>query len=186
MRWLAYQCLRLAGWRFFGELPPDPKFVVAGAPHTSNWDFVVFMAALSHFRLKTRFLAKRGLFRWPFGPVLRALGGIPVGGPQDAGVVPAAVAEFARNEEMVLVIAPEGTRARAPHWKLGFVAIAEQAGVPIVLAGLDYPSKSVTVGPTIVYDGDLDVIMDTARRFFADMTGLHRELEGPVASPSGS
>lgn len=186
MSWLAYQSLRLAGWRFFGELPPDPKFVVAGGPHTSNWDFVVFMAALWHFRLKARFLAKRGVFRWPFGAVFRALGGIPVGGPQDAGVVSAAVAEFARNEEMVLVIAPEGTRARAPHWKLGFVAIADEAGVPIVLAGLDYPSKSVTVGPTIVDHGDLDALMDKARRFFAGMTGLHPELEGPVAPPSGS
>lgn len=186
MRWLAYQCLRLAGWRFLGKLPPDPKFVVAGAPHTSNWDFVVFMAALWHFRLKARFLAKRGLFRWPFGPVFRALGGIPVGGPQNAGAVSAAIAEFARNEKMVLVIAPEGTRARAPHWKLGFVGIAEQAGVPIVLAALDYPSKSVTVGPTIAGDGDLDVLMDTARRFFADIRGLHPELESPVALPPGS
>lgn len=186
MSWLAYWCLRLAGWRFLGELPPDPKFVVVGAPHTSNWDFLVFMGGLWHFRQKARFLAKRGLFRWPFGHFFRALGGIPVGGRRDAGVVSSAVAEFARSEEMVLVIAPEGTRTRAPHWKLGFVAIAEQAGVPIVLAGLDFPSKTVTVGPTIVYDGDLDALMETAGRFFAGMTGLHPGLESPVAPPPGS
>lgn len=87
---------------------------------------------------------------------------------------------------MVLVIAPEGTRARAPHWKLGFLAIAEQAGVPIVLAGLDYPTRSVTVGPVIVYHGDLDVLMETARDFYEDMTGLRPELEGPIAPPPGS
>ncbi|MBW3666790.1 MAG: 1-acyl-sn-glycerol-3-phosphate acyltransferase, partial [Actinobacteria bacterium] len=166
MRWLAYRCLRLIGWRFLGEFPPLPKLVVVGAPHTSNWDFVVFMAALWHFRLKARFLAKRGLFRWPFGRLFAALGAIPVGGPEDSGVVPSAVAEFARNEEMILVIAPEGTRFRAPHWKMGFAAIAAQAEVPLVLAGLDFPDKSVTVGPTIHYDGDLEGLMETARRFY--------------------
>lgn len=186
MRWLAYQALRLAGWHFHGQMPPDPKFVVVGAPHTSNWDFIVFMGALWHFRLRVRFLAKRGIFRWPFGHLFRALGGIPVGGRRASGVVSSAVQEFARNDQMVLVIAPEGTRARASHWKLGFVAIAEQAGVPIVLAGLDYPTRSVTVGPVIVYHGDLDVLMETARDFYEDMTGLRPELEGPITPRPGS
>lgn len=183
MRWLAYQLLRLAGWRFLGEFPPFPKLVVVGAPHTSNWDFVVFLAGLWHFKLKARFLAKRGLFRGPFGSLFRALGGIPVGGPRDGGVVGAAVDQFARSDEMVLVIAPEGTRARASHWKTGFAAIASQAGVPVVLAALDFPAKLVTVGPTIHYDGDLEGLMETARRFYADKRGLHPELETPVALP---
>lgn len=183
MRWLAHRYLRLTGWRFVGEIPPLPKLVVVGAPHTSNWDFVVFMGALWHFGLEARFLAKRGIFRWPFGRIFEALGGIPVGGRQDRGVVPSAVAEFGRHAEMILVIAPEGTRARARHWKMGFVAIAEQAKVPVVLAGLDYPTKTLTVGPTIHYDGDLEGLMETARRFYADKRGLHPELEGTVALP---
>lgn len=186
MRWLAYRVLKWAGWRFLGELPPHPKLVVAGAPHTSNWDFLVFMAALWHFRLRARFLAKRGLFRWPFGHLFRALGGIPVGGAQDAGAVSAAVAEFGRREEMILVIAPEGTRARSSHWKTGFAAIAERAGVPIVFAALDFADRSVTVGPTIRYGGDLEAIMEVARAFFADKRGLHPERESPVRLPPGS
>lgn len=186
MSWLAYRWLRLFGWKFQGEFPPFPKFVAVGAPHTSNWDFVLFLAALHHFALRARFLAKRGLFKWPFGYLFRALGGIPVGGPRPPGVVPEAVAEFEQSEEMILVIAPEGTRSRAPHWRTGFAAIAEAAGVPIVLAGLDFPTRTVTVGPTIHYDGDLEALMAVARDFYVDKRGLHPAKQSPILVPNGS
>lgn len=186
MRWLANRYLRLTGWSFIGEIPPLPKLVAVGAPHTSNWDFVVFMGALWHFGLQARFLANRGLFRWPLGYLFSALGGIPAGGRQDGGVVGAAVSEFGRNAEMILVITPEGTRRRVSHWKMGFVAIAEQAQVPILFAGIDFPTKTLTIGPTIHYDGDLEGLMDTARRFYADKRGRHPELEGEVALPPNS
>jgi 1-acyl-sn-glycerol-3-phosphate acyltransferase len=182
VRRLAYLVLRLLGWSFAGEVPPHPKFIVLGAPHTSNWDFVVFLAALEHFGLRARFLAKRGLFRWPFGPLFRALGGIPVGGP-GPGAVPEAIAEFRDSDEMILVIAPEGSRAWVPHWRTGFVAIAEAAGVPIVLAGLDFSARTLTIGPVIDYEGDLDALMARARDFYAGMSGLHPAREGPVALP---
>ncbi len=186
MRWLAYRWLRLLGWEFQGEIPPFPKFVAVGAPHTSNWDFVLFLAALHHFGLRARFLAKRGIFKWPFGYLFRALGGIPVGGPRPRGVVPEAVAEFEKSDEMILVIAPEGTRYRAPHWKTGFAAIAEEAGVPIVLAGIDFPTRTVAIGPTIHYDGDLEALIAVAREFYADKRGLHPARQGAVGLPDGS
>lgn len=186
MRWLAYRVLRLLGWRFEGEIPPDPKFIAVGAPHTSNWDFVVFLAALHHFGLRARFLAKRGVFRWPFGYVFRALGGIPVGGPEPGGAVPDAVAIFERSEEMILVIAPEGARAWVPHWRTGFLAIAEAAEVPIVLAGLDYPKRTVTIGPVLHYRGDPDSLIRAAREFYRAKRGLHPGWEGPVALPEDS
>lgn len=186
MKRLAYLVSRILGWRFEGEVPPHPKFIVLGAPHTSNWDFVAFLAALHHFRLRARFLAKSGLFRWPFGYLFRALGGIPVGGAEPGGAVPEAVAEFRRHEEMILVIAPEGTRGWAPHWRTGFLKIAEAARVPIVLAGLDFPSRTVTIGPVVRYRGDVDSLLAIARDFFAGRRGLHPSKEGPVALPPGS
>lgn len=186
MRWLAHLVLRLLGWRFEGEVPPYPKFIAVGAPHTSNWDFVLFLAALHHFGLRARFLAKRGLFKWPFGYLFRALGGIPVGGPEPGGTVPDAVAEFDRSEEMALVVAPEGARRWVPHWRTGFLAIAEAAEVPIVLAGLDFPSRTVTVGPVIHYEGDPASVMAAARDFYEDKRGLHPDQEGSVVLPPGS
>lgn len=186
MKRLAHLVLRLLGWSFLGEVPPHPKFIALGAPHTSNWDFVVFMAALHHFGLSARFLAKRGLFKWPFGIFFRAVGGIPVGGPGAAGVVPSAVAEFERREEMILVIAPEGTRAWVPHWRTGFLAIAEEAGVPIVLAGLDFPTRTMTIGPVIHYRGDPGPLMALAGEFYSGMRGRHPTQEGQVALPPGS
>ena len=78
MRWLAYVTLRVRGFAFEGRVPEAAKFVVVGAPHTSNWDFLVFLAALHHFRIRARYLGKHTLFRWPFGGLMRRLGGIPV------------------------------------------------------------------------------------------------------------
>ena len=75
---IVYRIFRLLGWRFEGGLPPDPKVIVIGAPHTSNWDFLAFMAAMGAFRIRPRYLGKHSLFHWPFGIFFRALGGIPV------------------------------------------------------------------------------------------------------------
>lgn len=186
MRWLAHLVLRLLGWHFEGQVPPDPKFIAVGAPHTSNWDFVVFLAALHHFGLRARFLAKEGLFRWPFGYLFRALGGIPVGETGSGGTVSEAVAEFEQSEEMILVIAPEGTRHWVPHWKTGFLTLAEAARVPIVLAGLDFPNRTVTIGPTIHYLGDEAALMAIARAFYGDKGGLHPSQAGEVTLDPGS
>ena len=45
---------------------------------------------------------------------------------------------FGEADHLVLTITPEGTRSRADHWKSGFYHSAREAGVPIVLAGIDY------------------------------------------------
>lgn len=180
MKYLAYRILKWRGWSFEGRLPLVPKMIVVGAPHTSNWDFFVFLGALHHFALRVRYLAKSGLFRWPVGPILRSLGGISVE-PGPRGLVDRVTREFESSEEMILVIAPEGTRAMARRWRSGFLSIAEAASVPVVLAGLDYRSRTVTIGPTIDFDGDPRMLMEAARSFYADKRGLHPELETPVA-----
>ena len=81
---------------------------------------------------------------------------------------------------MILVIAPEGTRSAAPHWKSGFLKIAQATGAPLVLAGVDYEGKRVVIGPAVTFDGDTPSLMEVARDFYSEMSGLHRDLEGPV------
>lgn len=154
--------------------------IVVGAPHTTNWDFVIFLAALFHYRLKVRFLGKHSLFRPPFGAFFERLGGIPVDRSRASGVVGQVTAAFEANEEMVLVIAPEGTRGSGRWWKSGFLKIAESASVPVVFAGIDYPSKTVTLGPALDFDGNSTDFMDSARAFYGDKRGLHPELETPI------
>lgn len=180
MKWLAYRYLKLRGWSFEGQLPDVPKMIVIGAPHTSNWDFILFLGALHHFRIKVTYIGKHTLFRWPFGWLFRALGGIPVDRSKPGGLVRQVVDAMETADRMVLVIAPEGTRKAAPYWKSGFLKIADVTGVPIVLAAVDSSKKRLVIGPAVSFDGDTKSFMDAAREFYADKEGLHPELKGPV------
>jgi 1-acyl-sn-glycerol-3-phosphate acyltransferase len=154
--------------------------VAIGAPHTSNWDFLVFLATLHHYRLRVRFLAKDGLFWGPFGVFFRALGGVPINRSLPGGVVRQAIDFFAAEDDVLMVVAPEGTRAEAPHWKSGFLRIAEGAGAPVLLAALDFRGKRVVIGPLIRDWRDDSDFMDKARGFYADKVGYRPENQGPV------
>jgi 1-acyl-sn-glycerol-3-phosphate acyltransferase len=136
-RALGHAALRLLGWRVEGEVPNLPKFVVAVAPHTSNWDFVVGVAAMFALDLRIAFLGKHTLFRWPFGRLMRWMGGIPVDRASPHGVVNQSIDAFMRVERRILAIAPVGTRRLVAHFMSGFLLFARGANVPVVLASLD-------------------------------------------------
>lgn len=180
MKWLSYQVCRALGWRFEGVVPDVPKMVIVGAPHTSNWDFLLFLAALHYFDLHVKFLGKHTLFRWPFGSLFRRWGGIPVDRKRATGVVDQVKEAFDAVTEMTLVIAPEGTRAAAPRWKSGFLEIAERVGVPVVPAGVDGVNKVVRIGPAQPVGLERTELMDRLRGFYAGMGGVRPELAGPV------
>lgn len=139
--------LGLGGWRFEGALPDLPRFVVVVAPHTSNWDFPVGVAIMLALGVRVRWLGKHTLFRGPFGPVLRWLGGIPVRRGERLGAVDEAVAAFGATPAMILALAPEGTRRRVATWKSGYWGVAERAGVPIVPIALDWGARRVRIFP---------------------------------------
>lgn len=178
--WLAYKLLSLLGWRFEGGLPDDPKFIIAGAPHTTNWDFILFLGALHYYDMKVSFLGKHTLFRWPFRYFFEALGGIPVNRHRRGGVVAQVKDAFDSRDEMILVVAPEGTRGRTDFWRSGFIKIAEAVGAPVVFASVDYPTKTVKLSLPITYQGDLRGFMGQAREFFGQSKGLRPGSSGPV------
>ena len=180
MRWLSYRMMRLLGWRIEGDLPDIPKMVIIGAPHTSNWDFFLFLGTIHHFHIRVKFLGKHSLFRWPFGAMFRKVGGIPVDRDQPGGIVRQVKEAFDQHDEMILVIAPEGTRSAAPRWKSGFVEIAERAGVPIVLAGVDAQNKVLTISQAYEVGDDREVFMNEVRAFYADKDGINPAGKGPV------
>jgi 1-acyl-sn-glycerol-3-phosphate acyltransferase len=180
MKWLSCRVLTAIGWRFEGQVPDLPKMVIIGAPHTSNWDFALFLAALHHYRLKVRFLGKHTLFRWPLGYFFRRWGGIPVDRTKGGGVVAQVKQAFDEAEKMILVIAPEGTRKAAPRWKSGFAEIAERADVPVVFAGVDGPGKTLVIGPAHRVGADRTGFMDRVRAFYNDKEGINPKGKGPV------
>jgi 1-acyl-sn-glycerol-3-phosphate acyltransferase len=180
MTWLAETWLKWRGWRFVGQMPQLDKFIIIGAPHTSNWDFVLFLGAIRHWDISPKFVGKHTLFRWPFGYFFRKLGGIPVDRDRPGGMVRLVADQFEQSDQMILVVAPEGTRKAAPYWKSGFARIAAAAQVPIVPVYVDYPGKRAVAGDPIDHDGDEKALMDRLRPFFEAGAGKDPAGKGPV------
>jgi 1-acyl-sn-glycerol-3-phosphate acyltransferase len=86
-------------------------------------------------------------------------------------------AEFDTAQQMILVLTPEGTRRAA---KSGFVKIAEDAGVPVVFAGVDGAKKVLAMSPPHEVGEDRAAFMAAVRAFYADKDGLKPEGKGPV------
>lgn len=171
---------KLQGWRVHGPRPEHPKFVLIGAPHTSNWDFVCFLGAADALNLDLSFLGKSSLFRWPIAGALRDLGGVPVDRSQARDIVRTMAVEFARRDHFILTIAPEGSRARGDRWKTGFYNIAVAAEVPIVCASIDFPRKLITIGPTIFPGGDYEADMQEVVVFYRASVGKHPERASAI------
>lgn len=180
MRWLAYRIFTALGWTIEGDLPDLPKMVVIGAPHTSNWDFFLFLAVIHHFDIRVNFLGKASLFRWPFGYMFRKVGGIPVDRSKPGGVVGEVASAFEVRDRMILVVAPEGTRAAATSWRSGFLEIAEGADIPVVFAGVDGRKKTVTISQPEWVGPSRHEFMDRTRAFYDDKPGIDPSRKGVI------
>ena len=154
-RALGKSVLAAMGWRLDVGFPDAPKFVVVVAPHTSAWDFVIGIFAMLALGIRASWMGKHGLFRWPFAGVLRWLGGIPIDRRSSHGAVETMVDLFKSRRELILGIAPEGTRRKVDTWRTGFYHIARGAGVPIVPCYFDYGRKVIGTGAAVHPTGDL-------------------------------
>ena len=175
-KWL----LTLLGWRLDKQLPDTHKYLVIGAFHTSNWDLPLGLLGLWAMGVKSRWIAKHTLFRWPLGPLLRAIGGIPVDRRVHTGFINRIAAAYSANDELVITIAPEGTRSKTGYWKSGFYYIAMAAKVPIALGYIDYPNKRLGIGGSLNPSGDIENDMAIIRDFYSDKTGLKPENQGEI------
>jgi 1-acyl-sn-glycerol-3-phosphate acyltransferase len=167
--WLGDTLLKVSGWKIEGKLPQEPKFVIAVAPHTSNWDFFLGVAVLFSLRIKIRFLGKHSIFVPVVKQLLEFIGGMPVDRRSKHGVVAQVVEEFDANEKMILAVAPEGTRSQVFPWKTGFLAIAHKADVPVVLIGFDFVDKKVLIGPNFKSSGDFQQDMTTVYGYYKNV-----------------
>jgi 1-acyl-sn-glycerol-3-phosphate acyltransferase len=177
---IARAFLRVTGWRPEGERPTAPRFVLIAAPHTSNWDLAYLLALAEIYDLQISWMGKHQIFRWPFGGLFQALGGIPIRRHERADRVSAMAKEFAERERFALVVPSEATRGWAPYWKSGFYHIARRANVPIVMGFLDYARRRGGFGPAIAATGDIAKDMQQIRAFYADKVGKYPEKFGPV------
>lgn len=158
--------LKSLGWKLDIEFPPEKNYVLIVAPHTSNWDFPLGLCAAKAIRLKAHFIGKHTLFRKPFGWFFRACGGIPVDRSRAGDLARQLAGKFAAEENFVLGLAPEGTRSKTDHWKSGFYHIARAAGVPVVMAYLDYGRKRIGLGGAFHPGADIDECFNVIRTFY--------------------
>ena len=165
----------MLGWKISGQLPNIPKMVVAVAPHTSNWDFILTMSASLAMGVQISFLGKHSIFVWPLKKWLLAYGGIPVERSQHLGFVGQVVAEFTQREQLVFGVSPEGTRKKVTQWKTGFWHIAREAQVPIQLLGIDFATKQIVFGPQMLTSDDFANDFAQMRLFFQQMTAKYPE-----------
>lgn len=170
---LAKLIMRLIGWRVDGKLPDLPKFVLIGAPHTSNWDFLLFLGVIFSLRANVRFMGKAEIFRSPLGWFFFYCGGVPVDRKKSTGLVEQMVKACNESEHFILTIAPEGTRHYVSDWKHGFYHIARGAGIPIVVAIVDGKHKEVRIGQVFHPTDNLEADMKTIKGIFNGVVGIN-------------
>ena len=164
---LARGLLALFGWRVTGEVPDRPKMVAIAAPHTTNWDFVVGILVVFALGLRVRYLGKHTLFRPPLGWLMRWLGGTPVVRDTPQGAVGDAAEMIAREERVLIGIAPEGTRTPGKPWRSGFYNIALAARVPILPAAFDYPARALRLFPLFEPTGNYEADLPRLQALYA-------------------
>lgn len=179
---LAEKSLNLMGWELDNhwDLNVDQCVMIA-APHTSNWDALYARLALKALGVNVRLTIKDSYMKFPFGPFVRAMGGIGIDrsvkqeGQARPSMVQLMSDLFKTHPKLVMLVTPEGTRAKQEQWKTGFYHVATTAGVPIALAYMDYAKKKTGVGKIVYPTGDYEKDMVEIMSFYADINAKFPE-----------
>jgi 1-acyl-sn-glycerol-3-phosphate acyltransferase len=172
---LARLFLRVSHWQLVGDLPEKRRFVLIGAPHTSNWDFALMLVVAFKLRMAIHWMGKDKLFPKPFAGFVQWMGGIAIDRSKANGMVAQTIDQFSLHDDLIIGIPPEGTRKKVVQWKTGFYHIAVGANVPIVLGFIDGARKQFGFGPVFMPTGNLDEDMLKIREFYADKIGINAE-----------
>lgn len=180
-RWLAQTYWRYSSFRLTGHpIPRDTSAILIGAPHTSNWDFLLALAVVWRHEIGAKVLVKHTFFVGPLGVALRAVGGVPVDRANPGELIADLVTQAREGAQFALVLAPEGTRGRAEGWKSGFYRVARATGLPVIPVRVDKPSGTLHVGQPRHLTGEVAADMDWLREFYAGAQGVWPGKGSPV------
>gem|GEM_PF-90151 len=157
---------RWQGFKLDGRVPDIPKYILIGAPHTSNWDFIFFAGAVRELGIKPNFMGKDTLFKWPMTRFMYDMGGISVDRSRKGGYVASVIETLKEMDKIALVVAPEGSRTSDGRWRSGFYHIAHGAGIPIVPAWVNHETKRGGLGEPIVTTGDFHADLAKLAEFY--------------------
>lgn len=170
---LSQYTLKLMGWKVENTIPEISKCVIAVAPHTSNFDFIIGKLAYTSIGRTAHFLIKKSWFVFPFNIFFKSIGGIPVDRDRKTSITDRLADEFKKRDNFQLAVAPEGTRKRVKQWRKGFYFIALKAEVPIVLVTLDYGKKTVSFLDVFHPTGNVDEEIEIIKSKFIGIQGKH-------------
>jgi 1-acyl-sn-glycerol-3-phosphate acyltransferase len=170
--------LKWLGWKVVSGRIPVKKGIIIGVPHTSIWDFVISWIYYTSVGGKASTVIKKEFFFWPMGPLLRAMGGIPVDRSKGVSLVKQVIDEFNRRDELHLAITPEGTRKLTKRWKAGFHAISKATGAVIYLAFFDWGRKEIGWYETFEITDDAQADIRRMKAYYRNLgiAGKHPEL----------
>jgi 1-acyl-sn-glycerol-3-phosphate acyltransferase len=175
MKKICLRILKLFRYKLDIEnIPQEKKYVLVFAPHTSWTDFAVGKIALTAMGVKTTTLIKKELFFFPLGAFLTYIGGYPVDRKRTKNLTDTIAQYIKTEDEVVFLIAPEGTRRRVETWKRGFYHIAQKAEVPIALAYLDYRDRKGGIGPVYYPTGNYEIDLQEIQKFYYGMKGRRK------------
>jgi len=170
---IAKGIVKLIGWKCECLTPDYDKCILVVAPHTSNWDFIMGEVGYTALGRSANFVIKEGWMKWPIGPLIRKLGGIPVDRSRANHFTDQIADIYRTHQTFRMAITPEGTRKRNPKWKKGFYHIAMKAEVPIVLVKIDYGKKLMSLFHVFEPTGDEMADIKAIQKMFKGVTAKH-------------
>ena len=173
--YLAKFFLWLLGWKITSDFPKDKikKCMFIVAPHTSYYDFIIGKLAFYFLKVETKIFIKKDLFKFPLGPILRALGGVPVDKSKVRNLISQAVEMYNKYDTFYLTITPEGTRKYNANWKHGFYHIAQEAHVPLYFCFIDFKHKRGGIGPELKMTGDIKKDFEVINEYYKKIGARH-------------
>ncbi|RAJ26567.1 1-acyl-sn-glycerol-3-phosphate acyltransferase [Gelidibacter algens] len=176
MQWLSkFIYSKILGWKVVGNVTMSKdtikKAVIIAAPHTSWQDFYIALMMRQVIGVKSNYVAKKELFKWPFGYYFRAIGGAPLDRRPGQNKVEAIAKLFENRAEFRLALSPEGTRKKVEEWKTGFYYIAKKANVPIIMFTFDFEHKQNKISEPFYPTEDLVADFKYMRSFFDGVKG---------------
>lgn len=162
---------KLLGWRLIGEFPKVAKAVIIVVPHTSWVDFFLGLLVRRVLNEEINFIAKKSLFKFPFGWYFKWMGGAPIDRSKNNDTVSAIAAIFNEKEIFRLALSPEGTRKKVKEWKTGFYYIAKAANVPVIMVTFDYHNKQIEISQPHFTTKDKEKDFKLYKSFFKGVIG---------------
>ena len=178
VQWLGRSLLSVLGWKVLGEIGEEhtnKNLVVIVAPHTSNWDGILGVAAIAGLDARISFIGKDTAFKYGLGAFLKYMGGIPIDRSNPGGVINDAIEKIKKMNGTLLGVAPEGTRSKVEAWKTGFLRIAEGIDAKIIPASIDFATKEILLGKVFVPSGDNKKDIRDLQDYYKVFTPRHPE-----------